>query len=333
MIGDGSKQRLLGGYTSPQSTATDAMMIKVDLAAHQAMSPVGAHGKALAEQIRVAGLIGTAHEDHLSAKRRMQVEFEVRRHRDSRRGGVGGGLSAGTVRGDVTLRARLQFLETTHAVTLPDFGLPQGVEALDGVLHPVLQWRHEHRNDPQRQTQAAHAPHRVRELVRALKHGVIVKLRIGRQPIVLPTRQQAGQGRLGAELRQPSPCNRPGSKAHPFPANILDQRRVAETLRMLPLVFPEWNGFDQHTRFKHHVESDVSHLQGRVDATTRYAMQQHCDVGVAPGVKTSPGPAAKEDRAGQVILARHFNDKGTDCAFGAGIDLRGLSHIRESRDW
>ena len=61
-------------------------MIKVHLAARQAMSPVGAHGKALAEQIRVAALIGAAHEDHLPAKRRMQVQLKVLGYRVPRWG-------------------------------------------------------------------------------------------------------------------------------------------------------------------------------------------------------------------------------------------------------
>ena len=49
-------------------------------------------------------------------------------------------------------------------------------------------------------------------------------------------------------------------------------------------------------------------------------MQQHRDVGVALGIRLTPGPAAEKDHADQVILARHFSNKGTDCSFGAGIN-------------
>jgi len=60
MVGDGSKQRLLCGGATPQSEAMDAMMIEVDFAAYQTMRPVGAYGKALAEQVRVSGFTGVA---------------------------------------------------------------------------------------------------------------------------------------------------------------------------------------------------------------------------------------------------------------------------------
>ena len=81
MIFKGSKQRLLGGDTAPQGKAADAMMIEVDFTAHQAMKPVSAHGKLLAEQIDVAGLTGAANEDDVPSQRRMRIKFEMLGHR------------------------------------------------------------------------------------------------------------------------------------------------------------------------------------------------------------------------------------------------------------
>ena len=178
MIFNGSKQGLLGRSAAPQGKGTDAMLIEVDLAARQAVRPVGAHGEALAEQVGVASLTGATDEDHLPGERCVQVQLEVLGHRPARWSGFGGRVRAGAVGGDVAIRAVLQFGDTGHTVALPDLGLPQAVEAFDGVLHAVLQRRHEHRNDPQRQTQATDAAHRVSELVRPLKHSVVVILGI-----------------------------------------------------------------------------------------------------------------------------------------------------------
>src|SRR3972149_4118124 len=95
MIFEGSKQRLLGGSATPQSKAADAMIIEVDFAAHQAMRPLGAYSKVLAEQVRLSGFTGAADEDHPPLERCVQVKLEVLRQRQGRRGGVGSGLCSG----------------------------------------------------------------------------------------------------------------------------------------------------------------------------------------------------------------------------------------------
>ena len=74
------QQRLISGRTAPQCKAADAMMIEIDFTAHQAMKPVGAHGKALAEQMHLAGFVSAANEDHESAQRCVQIEPEVLGH-------------------------------------------------------------------------------------------------------------------------------------------------------------------------------------------------------------------------------------------------------------
>ena len=107
MVRYGRQYRLLSRGSASQSNAADGVMIKVDLAAHQAMQPFRAHGKALAEQIDVAGLIGAANEDDVPAQRRMRVKREVLGHRSAPRGRFGKHLRSRAVRCDVSVRARL----------------------------------------------------------------------------------------------------------------------------------------------------------------------------------------------------------------------------------
>src|SRR3990170_4270108 len=115
------------------------MPIKVDLKADQAIRPLGAYGAALPEQMRVAALVGAANEDHLPVQGRMHVELKVLGHRPTRRGCFGSLATTSPVGGDVGIRTCLQLARATDVVTLPDLGLPQAIEALDAVLHPVLQ--------------------------------------------------------------------------------------------------------------------------------------------------------------------------------------------------
>src|SRR5258706_1073425 len=105
MIVDGSKQRLLGGSAPAQGEAADTMMIEVNFATHQAVRPVGAYGKAPAEQVRMSGFVGAADEDHLSLQGRIQVELEVLEHGQAWRGGFCNCSRAGTLGRDVTIRA------------------------------------------------------------------------------------------------------------------------------------------------------------------------------------------------------------------------------------
>src|SRR5688500_1774490 len=169
MIRDGIEQGLLGWEAAPQGKAADAMMGEIDLATHQARWPLGAYGKVLPKQMHRAALGGASDEDYLPTQRGLQVEIETLRHRPAQRGRLGGLAATRPVGGDIGVRTRLQLGCATDVVTLPHLGLPQAVEAFDGVLHTVLQRWHEHWNDPQRQTQPADAAHRVGKLVRTLK--------------------------------------------------------------------------------------------------------------------------------------------------------------------
>src|SRR6266849_5001908 len=179
-------------------------MIEVNFAAHQPMQPFGAHGKALAEQIDVAGLIGATNEDDVPAQRRMRVKFEVPRHRSAPWGRFGKRLRSRAVRCDVSVRTRLQFCDACHVVTLPHFCLPQAVEALDGVLHTMLERGHKYGDHFELQAHAADATYDMGMVVRSLKHVVVVELRVRGTAIVLPAREQQRHSAFGAPLRCPS---------------------------------------------------------------------------------------------------------------------------------
>ena len=135
-------------------------------------------------------------------------------------------LSAEAARSDVFVRTPLQFAYAAHAVSLPDFGLPQTVEAFDGVLHSMLQRRHEHRDHRELQAQAADAAHGMGKLMCALKHRVVIELRIVWQSIAFPTPAQAQNCVLGTPV-----LKRPGIGERPMQAlgcKQVDQRTLGD---------------------------------------------------------------------------------------------------------
>jgi hypothetical protein len=74
----------------------------------------------------------------------------------------------GTMRRDVAVGDLGGVGGVAYLMPLPDLGLPQGIEALDGVFQARLaRWR-EHRHHAQRQAQAAHAPDGISKLARAI---------------------------------------------------------------------------------------------------------------------------------------------------------------------
>jgi hypothetical protein len=200
-------------------------MIEVNFAAHQAMQPVRTYGKLLPEQRDVAGLIATANEDDVAAQRRMGVESEMLRHRLPRRSRFGKRLRPPAMRGDVSIGACLQFSHAGHAVALPNLGLPQGVEAFYGVLHAVLEWRHEHRHHAKLQAQATDAAHGMGVVMRALKHVVVVELGIGRKSVALPAREQQRYGAFGASWDDPSISQR---AVQTLGGQYIDQRPTSD---------------------------------------------------------------------------------------------------------
>src|SRR5688572_8082612 len=138
------EQRLLGRITPPQREASDALMIEIDFTAHQAMRPGAAYLKALPEHVDVAGGVGASDEYHAPSQGLVRIDLEALGHRLPGRRGLSKGLGARAVCADITPRAGFELSKVLHVVAPPDFGLPQSVEALDDVLHAMLERRHEH---------------------------------------------------------------------------------------------------------------------------------------------------------------------------------------------
>ena len=81
----------------------------------------------------------------------------------------------------------IQLQQGCEFESLPDFRLPERVEALDGVLQAVFQGRGKHRHDSEGQTQSAHPAHGVDPLMGPLEARVIVELGVRGQAQLRPT--------------------------------------------------------------------------------------------------------------------------------------------------
>ena len=209
-IRDLAKERLLGWFTPAQGMETDALMGEVDLATYQAMQPMRGNAKGPTKQSDIAVLVAAAQEDHGPGQRGAQVECEARRRATPQRSclAAGGGLSA--MGGDVTRRDVFQGGHAAAMMSLPDLGLPKGVEPFDGILETRLARGCEHRNHPQRQAQAADAPDRIGELVSTLEDRIVVELGVAGQPMLAPVPEQGIHSDLGAGPRH-DPGRREGA--------------------------------------------------------------------------------------------------------------------------
>src|SRR5437763_3325654 len=155
----------------------------------------------------------------------MRVKLEVLGHRLASRSRFSQRLRSRAMRRDVSIRACLQLSHTGHAVPLPNLGLPQRVEAFDGVLHPVLEWRHEYGRHAELQAHTADATHGMGMLMWALKHVVVVELSIGGKSVALPARKQQRYSAFGA------PWDGPGIRQRPmqaFGGEDIDQRPAGD---------------------------------------------------------------------------------------------------------
>src|SRR3954469_7839327 len=145
-----------------------------------------------------------------------------------------GALAMGS---NIEPRMRLQARQVDEIEALPHLALPKRVEALNEVLKAVFKRGCKHRDDTQRQTQAADTPDGVGKLVRALEAGVVIKLSIMRQPDRTPTSQQAADHRARVDAK-PGPSiglisvQRGGSKHRELRSfiklQVLDQIKTIE---------------------------------------------------------------------------------------------------------
>ena len=134
-------------FATSQREAADLVMIEIDLATHQAVRPCRTDTEGLPEHANVTFFGGASNEHDMASKRTLRIECEVTGHAASCWRGFAQCFGSGTMRRDVMVGAPLQFARATDAVALPDFGLPQAIEALDRVLHAVFERR---RRTPER---------------------------------------------------------------------------------------------------------------------------------------------------------------------------------------
>ncbi len=195
---------MASGVTSAQCVETDSLMGEVDLATNEPMRPMSIDMEGSAEQTDAAVVIVAAHEDHGALEWGAKVELEALGEAPPLGGGIPAGSSLGAIGRDVTCGDGHQGCHIGAAVALPDFALPQGIEAFDSILEARLARWGEHRDNPQCQTQPADTPDGVGELVRSLEDRVVVKLRVGGQPVAAPALDQGLQrGPCAGALHDP----------------------------------------------------------------------------------------------------------------------------------
>jgi len=200
-----TQQRMVVWITSTQCVKADALMSEVRFAAHQSMRPMWIDREGSSEQIDVTVLTAAAQEDHGAFERPAEVELEA--FGEAAPLGcefsAGGGL--GAIGCDITGGDARQGFDIGEVVALPDLALPQPIEAFDGILETRLARWGEDRDHSQCQTQPADTSDGISELMRSLEDCVVVKLRVGGQPITAPALNQGLQrGPSAGPLHDPS---------------------------------------------------------------------------------------------------------------------------------
>src|SRR3989304_5007808 len=182
-----TQQRMVVWVTSAQRVEADALMREGHLAAHESMRPIAIDREGSAEQIDVAVLTTAAQEDHGAFERGAEVELEA--FGEAAPLGcefsTGGGL--GAIGCDITGGDARHGFDIGEVMTLPDFALPQPIEAFDGILEARLARGGEDRDHLERQTQPADTSDGVGELGRSLEDPGVAKLRVTGQLVTAPT--------------------------------------------------------------------------------------------------------------------------------------------------
>src|SRR5712664_154323 len=204
-IRDFMEQRLVLRLPAAQGIEANVFFSKINLASDQAMRPALAHFKALAEQMRVATLVGTAQVNYGPLKLSVQIQCEVLRNDTALRSLFLPTAASRTMRDDVAFTGRFELGNILERLTLPHLRLPQPIKAFDSILESRLTGRCEYGSDAQRQAQAADPTDSVRKLMGALELRAVVELSIGWQPVTLPAPQHTRERKLRC-----SPLERPG---------------------------------------------------------------------------------------------------------------------------
>src|SRR5215210_2070557 len=114
-------------------------MIKIDLTTHEAIGPSRTDMECAAEDAHMPGFVGTSNEDNLAIQRRTWLELEGDGHAAPLRCGFGQATGACAMSGDISARTQAQLLHVSDMMSLPHLRLPQCVEALNAILHAMLE--------------------------------------------------------------------------------------------------------------------------------------------------------------------------------------------------
>ncbi len=204
------QQGLIGGITASQGEALNALLVELDLAAHQSVRPLRIDGNAMAEQADMAVVIGAPKIDETAGQWGIKVKLPSAWKWTPRGCLLGTQGVASAMRADILRGMPIQVRQTGKGEALPYLGLPKRVESLDGVLEAVFQRRGEDRSHPERQAKAADAADGVRKLMGALETGVVIELGISRQTQLRPALNEATDHHAGAQLEL-----RPGADLAP----------------------------------------------------------------------------------------------------------------------
>jgi hypothetical protein len=147
MVGDSDKQRLAARIFASECKEADGVVLQIDFAACKAMLPMLGHLEAGSQQMHAIGFVSSAQKDHGAAGLGTQIKSQASGIGPSRRGTVTPLHAAGTVARGIASRDCFQVRQIEELITLPHFGLPQSIKALDGILKARLARRSKHRND------------------------------------------------------------------------------------------------------------------------------------------------------------------------------------------
>ncbi len=176
---------------SSESEEVDDILIENDFGPDEAMSPLGVDLEGMSQDGGLAVGVCPTEEDQSSCDGGLQVEFPV-----AGEGTANGGVrhsrgSAFSQCGHIVVRPLLQLLEGPVLVALPDLGLPQTIETLDGRLESRFVGRRKDGCDPQAQAQSNDSTDGIGILARPGESIVVVELGIAGQSELPPVFHQA----------------------------------------------------------------------------------------------------------------------------------------------
>lgn len=183
-----------------QRETLNPVMVELNFATHQSMHPMRVDRDRAAEQADLAVVVSTPQVDEAAGQRTIEVQLPAFRERPAR-GCLLASHSVPRAMGmDVSRGMAHQLWQVGKGEALPHLGLPEGVEALDGVLQAMFErWREDGRH-AQCETKAADPPDGIGKLVCPLEAGVVVELSVGRQTQLGPALDQAMHHHGSAQL-------------------------------------------------------------------------------------------------------------------------------------